>query len=169
MQRLFPQNVSEATNWQRLHENPTMHSCKGSSRRTSRRQRTGNVCMRIPQCTHAKALPAERLGGNELATSARESHNALMQRLFPQNVSEATNWQRLYECQGIFREHSGNIQRTIREHSGNNRRTSSLKGLREEAVAKHELKVVKPIRSVRKSNRSNAVHENEQNYSWLGD
>jgi hypothetical protein len=37
------------------------------------------------------ACPNIFLGGNELTTSVWESHNALMQKLFPQNVSEATN------------------------------------------------------------------------------
>jgi hypothetical protein len=49
--------------------------------------------MRIPRCTHAKAL----LAGNIQGTFREHSGN----------------------IPGTFREHSGNIQGTFREHSGN--------------------------------------------------
>jgi hypothetical protein len=52
--------------------------------------------MRIPQCANARALPAERPGGNELGTFREHSGN----------------------IQGTFRELSGNFQGTFREHSG---------------------------------------------------
>jgi hypothetical protein len=60
--------------------------------------------MRIPRCTHAKALLAERLGGNELTTSAGNF--------------QATFREQSVNIQCAFREHSGNIHGTFREQSG---------------------------------------------------
>jgi hypothetical protein len=75
MQRLFSQNVSEATNWQHLHENPTMHSCKGYSGNIQGtfREHSGNIQgtlsepeahapgLRLPHAHIRAVVPADHL------------------------------------------------------------------------------------------------------------
>jgi hypothetical protein len=68
----------------------------------SRRQRTGNVCMRIIQGTFREHQ------GSIRGPSRKRSGS-----------TQGTSREYLRNTQGIFKEHSRNIQRTLREDSGN--------------------------------------------------
>jgi hypothetical protein len=118
MQRLFPQNVSEATNWQRLHENPTMHSCKDSlsgNIQGTFREHSGN----IQGTLDCEPLQPKLLINRRHLMGSEKGHIGNIQGTFREHLRNIQGTIRKHWIQGTYREPLGNIQGTFREHLRN--------------------------------------------------